>query len=234
MKINKEEFLNILFAIMKDNDVNIMNLNDITEIIVTIYSSKEFIVLMDTLEIHDMIVDDVLSNDYVKNINKEGFIEFDLDGDEIDEIISKYETISSLITKAINKMIVKRYIEQKSEGKIVFKYDDPNGTYDLPYISNAMNECETQIYTDGTIAENIMKKEYGVYNKSRNVKVENATYTIMADIQNNKVKAVEIRGLFVGDYMFMTNEAENILLRQTSGYDEVDKEKPKIYKFKKH
>ena len=234
MKIEKERFIDIFLAAMYENGTTIFNLDDMTEAIKIMYSSKEFLLLSNTLDISDMVVEDIAKNKFVKDVKEDGFVKFEMEYEDVNRVIEENQHIFYLIKTAINKLIARKVIEQKSFGKITFKYDDPDGQYNLPYISSGLDEYETNIFTDGEIVDNGLQRETGIYNKSKNVTVKNSTYTIMADLQNKKVEAAEIRATSQANFFFVIMEAENIINRQILNYSEVNEGKPKVYKFKQH
>ncbi len=234
MVVKKERFIDIFLAAMYENGTTKFNLDDMTETIKIIYSSREFLLLSNILDIKDMIVEDVKNNKYVKDVQEDGFVNFEMEYDDVNSIINDNQHVFYLIKTAISKLIAKKVIEQKSFGKITFKYDDPDGKYNLPYISSGLNEYETSIFTDGAITDLGLKRENGIYNNSRDVEVKNSTYTIMADLQNKKVEAAEIRAISQANFFFVIMEAENIINRQILNYNEINEGKPKMYKFKQH
>ena len=101
-----------------------------------------------------------------------------------------------------------------------------------------MNEQGIRLFTDGNVK--VINKEKGIFTGSRDVEIINSTFTLMVEYTNKNVDAIEIRGLSIGNYEVIAEDAIALLYNQNAGfisnigYKELDKEKPKVYILKKH
>ena len=222
MKIDFNKFLDIFYALLKIDDIECIDLNDIYETIKIIYSSEDFDMVSTRFDFTGFDEDMVLNNKYTKEIDENGNAHFDINDKEIMSVINNNKMYAGLIEQAINKRAMTKLIKEESNGLVEFKYDSPNGAYNLPLIDNFQERYNSVLFTDGDITKNVVieGKEEGTY--TRNVKLDNATYSIMVTLLNNYIDTFDVRALGKG---YNTN---NDL------YNEVITDLPKVYKFKRH
>lgn len=233
--IGPEQFVELYLAIMSENKRKKINLEEMSETIKALYSSSEFSSFVKKLNIEHLIADIVISNRFVKSFNEDGTIEFFVFKKEREKILSTDGKDTTSLKNAIAKVTLANYIDKTSGGMISFKYDDPSGEYDLPYDNSIpFQERETKIFTDGVIINNEIKRGKELYSKTRSLKIDGATYTILIDYLANKPLAAEIRSTSQGDYLSVINQTQRLMNGINDAFEEVDKEKPKGYRLKKH
>ena len=231
--IEANRFLDLLFSVLQGTGLNEIDISEIPEIIKIIYSSKEFDSFKGKLKIEDLKVDHLLKHRFTSCLDEDGVLEFKVDKKDEEEILLKDIFDTNSMQTAINKRLIIRYIEGQNKEKVSFKYDDPDGEYNLPFKDNPLDECETKIFTDGTLEKDEVKDDK-FYSKVRIVKVANSTYTIMVDYEKNVPLNAEIRATSNGDFLMVCEEVKNILNGQINSYDVTNPVKPRTYRFKRH
>lgn len=233
MVINPKEFLDLYFAVMKENEITCINIADISEVIRIIYASSEFRKLKEKLNINNLDVADILNHDFTIKLDENGILDFSVTDEEKDKILIKDIEITNLLQNAIFKRSISGMLALQSRGAIKFKYDESDGTYNLQCTQeNPISEGETRIYTDGTIEELPNNDFKTLYSNARDVNVTNSTYTILVDLVQGKPVEVELRGQACGDYLMMAQEALRLLHGIEESYRAFDDIKPKIYRRK--
>lgn len=237
MKINFNRFLDIFYSLLKMNDINCISLEDIFEIIKIIYSSEDFDMLSSRLDFDGFDEDIVLNHRFTKEIDENGNSNFDVSDKEIEKIINKNKMYAGFVQQAINKRGMVKFVKDESNGLVEFKYDSPNGSYNLPFMDNYNEKYYSVLFTDGDIIKNIkIEGEDGAY--TRNVKIDNATYSIMVTLLDNYIDTFDVRALYQADYSFVYSEISRILgknpIKNEDLYNEVINDMPKVYKFKRH
>lgn len=232
MKIRPQEFITIYLAIMGENEIECIKIPDLIEVIKILYNSKDFKELVDKLELESFCDDDFYNHPYTKKLDDDGFLFFDISDDEIEEVFKRYDRESELLTQAINKLSAAKYVDMRSNGKIKMAYDDPSGDYSLQIITEPFNNCESKIFTDGNIQNIGLKQGDELYNFFREVKVSDATFSIIVDYRNDIPLGAEIRAGTSADYLMVNQEARQLLKGLNFSYDEVVNEQPKVYKYK--
>ena len=238
MKINFDKFLDVFYALLKTDEIECIDLNDIYETIKIIYSSEDFDMVSTRFDFTGFDEDMVLKNKYTKEIDENGYAHFDLNDKDTMKVINSNKMYSGLIQQAINKRAMTKLIKEESNGLVEFKYDSPNGAYNLPLINNFEGKYNSLLFTDGDITKNVLidGEEEGTY--TRNVKLDNATYSIMITLLNDYIDTFDVRALYYADYNFVYGEIKKLLGKSYYTnhdlYNEVITELPKVYKFKRH
>ena len=227
------EFLSLLFSIYKETGLITINIDDITEIINVLYHSDEFLEYRNKLKLGNIDIEAIATHPFCESINEDGDIEYSVNDKLQKKILERKKKDTMHLRNAINKYLLGRIYGQVSNGIIELQYEDPDGEYILPFIDNPMNEFETTLYTDGNITEDkfVIDPEYS---KVRTVKVSNSTYTIMVNNQKKQPTNLKIRGLTVGDFIMIFNEASLILKKKMVNYEIVSKDKPRTYKLRRN
>lgn len=234
MKINFEKFLNIFYSIMQNDEIDCVDVNDIVEIIKIIYSSDEFEILSTRLDINEFNEEEILKNKYTIDFDEKGLISFNVAEEDINEIIENNKVDAGFIQQAINKRAMVKLTENKYNQNVIFKYDSPNGVYNMPHVKNVDYEASSSLYTDGKCTNSAFYKSSENNSTTRTVKVTDSTFTLFAYYVDGLVDKIEIRGKYTGDYFLLLNEVKRLLNGITDSYDVVINESPKVYSFKKH
>ena len=237
MKMDFNKFLDIFYALLKIDEIDCIDLNDIYETIKIIYSSEDFDMVSTRFDFTGFDDDMVLNNKYTKEIDENGNAHFDINDKETMNVINNNKMFAGLIEQAINKRAMTKLIKEESNGLVEFKYDSPNGAYNLPYINNFQENYNSVLFTDGDITKNVViEGEEQTY--TRNVKIDNATYSIMVTLLNNYIDTFDVRALYYADYNFVYSEIKRLLGKgyntNNDLYNEVITDLPKVYKFKRH
>lgn len=231
--INSNDFLNMYYALMGENEIECVRLYDIVEIVKAIYSSSETFDLASKLNIEDLDINLIKKHPFTKSVNEDELIEIKISDDEIDSIFDKYDAYSSMLAKAINRVTLSRYFEMLSNGKIKIDYDDSDGVYEIVSGDSPIIDCETKVFTDGKIITEEVSSE-GEMLKTKKIRVDDSTYTIVVDYKNSKALLAEIRATDSSILPMVIDEASCVMNGINSSYDEICSDKPKIYKFKIH
>lgn len=234
MKIGINTFLDLFYSIMLNDEIDSINILDIVETVKILYASQEFDLLSSRLNLNEFTEEQINDYKYTKEIDEYGIVYFDIPDKEITKILSKNKVDAGLLQQAINKRAMVKLFNSKTEGIGDFKYDDPNGIYNLHSNSEFDNQEETKLYTDGNIVVNNLYKSNDLYEIIRTLKVENATFTLLNNTINNKTENIEIRGLFSGDYSMYITEALKVMKNMNSSFEEVIDKSPKVYKLKRN
>ena len=234
MKIGINKFLNIFYSIMIKDEINSVNVIDIIEVVKILFSSAEFEMLSSRLDINEFTEEHILNHPYTTEFDDDGFVSFEIPEEQIKAILSKNRIDAGYIQQAINKRAIVKYVNAKTNGLLEFKYDNPNGVYNLPSINEEGSLGETELFTDGVITNNTFYRgnEYG--NNSRAVKVSDATYTIVLYSINGILGKGELRGTYLADYNMVYDQTQKLIHKNINSYDVIVSEKPKVYKFKRH
>lgn len=230
MIINSRKFLDLYFAIMAENEIFSINVQDITEVIRVLYSSSEFEPFVKKLEIEGLSGADIEDHPFFESIDEENLIaNFSVTEKEKREILSRDFRDTKALSGAIEKRAMAKYVENVSNGKVSLKYDDPSGTYRLSYLNKINDKLETNIFTDGDITHDELDEDDSTYDATRIVKVENATYTIVVNNVNERPKNIQIRAVCDSGLIFVCFDAFELLKGAKHPYRSIDKEKPKSY-----
>lgn len=234
MKIGINKFLNIFYSIMIKDEINSVNVIDIIEVVKILFSSAEFEMLSSRLDINEFTEEHILNHQYTTDFDDDGCVSFEIPEEQIKAILSKNKIDAGYIQQAINKRAIVKYVNAKTNGLLEFKYDNPNGVYNLPSINEEGSLGETELFTDGVITNNTFYRgnEYG--NNSRAVKVSDATYTIVLYSINGILGKGELRGTYLADYNMVYDQTQKLIHKNINSYDVIVSEKPKVYKFKRH
>ena len=84
MKI--EEFIDLLFAVCKENHVDNLDVSEITDILNIFFSSDEFKYLTDMLDINDLEGKKIDKNKYIEDIDQDGIITLNMEESEKEKI----------------------------------------------------------------------------------------------------------------------------------------------------
>ena len=232
--IESNEFLDLFFAVMKENKKEKIDVMDIGNVLNVVFSSKEFNYLNNLIDLESLNGKKILEHKYLKDINKDGVITIKMSEKDKDEVKEKSPFAFMFLSDAFNKYYIMEDIKEKTEGMITFVNDYPDGNYELPYFAYPMEEKEERIYTDGEIENIINEKGEELYQNTRYVNIKDSTYSIIVDYNNNKPIAAEIRGISLGNYKLMCDEAYTLMRNDTSNYQLITKDKPKVYTLRCH
>ena len=234
MKIGINKFLDLFYAIMLSDEIEAINIVDIIEVVKILYSSQEFELLSSRLNLNEFTEEQINNYKYTKEIDEYGIVYFDIPNEEIKKILSKNKVDAGFLQHAINKRAMAKYFNSKTNGIGEFKYDNPNGMYNLQFNVDFNNKEEIKLYTDGNIVINNLYKNSDVCDITRTLKVDNATFTVLLKTINDIAENIEIRGIFNGDYSMYVSEALKIMNKIDNSFDEVIDKSPKVYKLKRN
>ena len=91
-----------------------------------------------------------------------------------------------------------------------------------------MEEVEQRLYTDGNVKVYPQESKEELYQKKRCVTVSDSTYSIIINYKNNNPYYAEIRGISLGNYALICEEALKLMKNDISSYKVVESEKPKV------
>lgn len=231
MKVKKEEFINLVYSIIQGFGQNGVYAMSIPGIIKYLNDSDEFHEAMVKLDIEDMEFDDIKDCKYVTNYDiTNNYITFEVPKEEAEKIMGKDPKLTAAVNNATVKYFMALQIDHQSKGTIYFDSDDPDGNYTLPYVCDATDETQSKLYTDGKIVKDELMLDYDQpYRYNREIEVTDSTYTIVVDERRGEPTGVAIRGITIGNYQLMIEEALKLQRKVATGYKQETEEKPYIY-----
>lgn len=232
MVIDKDKYVELLLAVTQSFDSNYVSIEAIGKIIDVLCSSKEFEDVARRLDLTGMSLETIQECEYVTgDIDELGFITFEIPEEKMQEILDRDPEATVAFNNASIKYGYAKYTEYNSDDAAHFDFDDPDGEYTLQYVTDASNECETMLFTDGDLKENKIEPDFDSdYTYNRDISVENATFSIALGTKRGKPTGITIRGLSIGNYLFMVQEALKLLKGLNTGYTVIEKEKPRVFK----
>lgn len=234
MKIGIDKFLNIFYSIMNNDEIDAVDIADIAETIKIIFSSDEFQMISTRLDINEFSDDNIMNNKYTLGLDENGIVSFEVPEKERVKIITNNKVDSGYIQQAINKCAMAKLLNFTTNGVVQFKYDNPNGLYNMPTAELPEYKAESKLFTDGDLTNNTFYKSNENDSCTRTIKLDNATFSLFAYYIDSFVDKIEVRGTYYGDYTLLLEESKKLLNYIDESYDEVIKESPKVYKYKRH
>ncbi len=234
MIIKMNDFISMYLAIMHKNGLDHILISDFIEIVKLIYDSSEFEDITERLDLFQIKEENFYEHPFTKSLDDNGLWIFEITDEQTEEIFDKFDSETDLLTKAINKYAFSKYLETQTDGTIKMECDDPDGDYTLNRVTEPFNECETILFTDGTIEDLGVKHSDQMYSSYRDIIVKGSTFTILVDYQNKKPLAAEMRVSTMIDYSMVYEEAKKLMMGLSFAYDEDIKDSPKVYKFKRN
>lgn len=234
MKLNINKYLDIFYSVMNDNNIYSTSILDMVEIVKIIFSSEDFKLLSSRLDVNEFTEDNVLNHRYTIDFDENGVVSFEVPEEKRTKIINDNMVDAGYIQMAINKRALVKQISVKSNGVFEFKYDGPDTVYEMPLIHSGDYDLDSALFTDGKLSDNHFYKRSEIGTNTRVIRVSNATFSIILFTSNGLINKGELRGLYYGDYDVLLEQAKKIMNKSTESFDEVVKESPKVYRFKKH
>ena len=234
MKIGIDNFLNIFYSVMNNDEIDAVDIADVVETLKIIFSSSEFQMVSSRLDINEFSEEHIIKNKYTIDLDDNGIISFEVPESERAEIISKNQIDAGYIQQAINKCAMAKLLNIYTKGVAQFKYDNPNGVYNMPKVDLPDYKTESKLFTDGVCTNNTLYKSNENNSNTRTVKIDDATFSLFVYYIDSYVDKIEARGTFYGDYTILLEEAKRILNYIDYSYDEVISTSPKVYKYKRH
>ena len=231
MKVKKEEFIKLVYSIIQGFGQTGVYAMAFPGIIKYLHDSDEFHEAMEKLDIEDMELDDIKNCKYVTYYDvPNNYVTFEVPKEEAEKIMEKDPKLTVAINNAAVKYFMAVQVDYQSGGVIYFDSDDPDGEYTLPYVCDASDETQSKLYTDGKIVKNELMPDYDQpYRYNREIEVADSTYTIVVDERRKNVTGVAIRGITIGNYQLMAEEALKLQRKLATGYKQETKEKPYVY-----
>lgn len=234
MKYGPKEFFDLLFAILQENEVTSVNINDVVETIKILYESEEFEDFTDKIEMDRIQANDIINHPFVESIDDETIINIKVKDKQKDEILRRNITDTAMLANAINKKAFVTYVKVLSNGKIAFEYDDPDGSYRIASYETPFEKKDTRIYTDGTITKIELPTSSDVLQKEVDVNVTNSTYTIMVSYENELPVSAEMRATSDAGFNIVCHDALQLMENHSEPYITEDEEKPYSYELIRH
>ena len=233
MKIGINEFLDIFYSVLSNDEVYSIELGDIIEIIKIMFSSNEFKIVSERININEFSEDNIYNHRYTEEIDSNYIVSFKVPEEEKEKIIKERMVDAGYIQQAINKRAISKCINIQTSGIANLEYDNPNMTYEMKSTDEIDLKGESVLYTDGECVDTILTKPYD-NTFVRVIRIKDATFAIYAFYINNEVNRIEVRGTYNGDYTTLLYETKRILSHILDSYDEVISDSPKVYKYKRH
>jgi len=190
--------------------------------------------LADSLSIEDLDLNLIKSHPFTKEITDDESIKFELNDEQIAEILDNNSENVEQMAVAISKVNYSRYIEKKSEGKIKISYDNSDGDYEIGSYDSPLEEFETKVYTDGEVIDKGVFYEGGIFEKSRKINIRNSSYSIVVDYNGKKPLASVVRVMENSMLLMAVEEANNIIQGINLSHEAIIDKNPKIYKRRVH
>ena len=234
MKIKINKFLYIFYSIMNNEDVYSIDIVDIVETIKIIFASDEFKIVSPRLAINEFSEREIENHKFTQEIDEDGIISFNVPDEDRKKILKNNAVDAGYIQQAINKRAFVKYFEKELSNVVEFKYDNPNGVYNMPLAEFSDYNAESKLYTDGELEKNKLYKNEKNNTSTRNIKLNNATFSFFLYYIDGLIDKVEVRADYKGGYTVLLDEIKRILSGVEESFNEVIKESPKVYKFKVH
>ena len=234
MRIQFDKFIDILYSVLNNDEIDEIDITDVMEIINIIFTSKEFTLVASRLDINNYSGQELEKHRFTKKIDSNGMISFEVDEKEREKILKENKVDVKLIQNAVNKRALTKYFTVMYNGLVEFKNDTPSGLYNMQKSNMGDYNTESKIYTDGKISKDVLKKNNEMDSYNRTVKIDDATFTMFEFYINDVINKIELRADFNGDYNVLFYETKRLLSGIDDSFVEVIDESPKVYKFKRH
>ena len=234
MKINTNKLLNIIYSILNNDEIYSVNIADMVEIIKILLSSDEFKIVGSRLDINDFSNDTILKNKYTTELDDNMVVSFEVPEEDREKILNLKKVDAGIIQQAVNKRAMAKMFAMTFNNRVVFRYDSPNGEYNIQKASFSDYETESIMFTDGKCVKNDIYTDDFNGSITRNINIDDSTFTICIYYIDNEINRVEVRGDFRGDYNLLLTEIKRMLNGMYDSFVETESDAPRVYSFKRH
>ncbi len=219
---DKDNILNVLFALVRENDDSehlFIDKKDIEDVLDNIKKVRDHFPYLDLYDMPDLSANALKRNRHVLYVTVTDEIAFDIDKEEADELIERNQELVAIISGFALIDQFNALIMAMTGNKFCFEKQDPNSVYELAYQFYGANKKRHELYTDGKIT---VLEEQPNYKK---VKVDNATYAIYSAYEGNNVIGAIIKSNDINPYHLemLLEEVKNLSIGNKTGYEAKDK-----------
>ena len=207
-KFNEKDFTNLLLSLLCKNGIYKVNEEDLTKKLFYYYKNKEYRELFQDIKTtkkhinitSGLYLEQTHTNNIIINPNESENIylnyNININLEDYKDKLSNEALIS--ILKIAKNVAISIKLENYSDNKLNIYHTNPNNTYTLINGIYKNKNIKTTIITDGKtkIINKIKLENYKRNNKTSSIidqiQIKNATFTIIQNIENNKIKNITI------------------------------------------
>ena len=218
----KDNLLNIIFALtIKDDsdEEQYLKLDDIEDLISKLVAVGEKYPYIHEYDLPDLSPENIKKNRHVDYIGLDKEVAYHMGLKESRRILKRNENLVNLISNFAAAESFSGDVMEFTNNTVIFDCHNPNIEYELGFVNNGQEKKENKLLTDGKI--NIIEQTEN-YKK---VKIEDATYTIQAAYEDDRLKAAIVKTHFVHPSFltFLMFEVRDFYKEQFGSYEESEK-----------
>ncbi len=195
----RDNLLNVIFALtVRNNDSkrHCVHLDFVKEVVDKINMFSGNASYVREYDIPSLEPSNIKKNSHVDFVSDDKDIGYHMDYEESQKILNRNEDLVRLIVNFDCITEFNKEVEKISDGRMVYDFNSPDNFYELIYYNDGMDYRENILLTDGDVDVITQNDFYKL------VKVNNATYSILAAYDENGLTNSIVRNEIVHPVVF--------------------------------